>query len=228
MNYQEYFNEHLVSILDKYSLPGQHVGTDLVSLMKKSDTKELIIPLLGMQGMGKSTLNAILGEDIMPYNAKETTCAPVEIKFGEKEEGRVYFEEGSSPVTVHTKEDLHEYVDNDSNSGNYKHVERVVLYRNNELLKSGLTLVDLPGVGSLTRVNEETTKRYIQNLCTAIFVIPTVPTIRRTGYVHQKRVVSVPDGYFRPKQMGGRNRLSGGRKCSIQLYDTKTNCRAAQ
>ena len=191
MNYQEYFNEHLVSILDKYSLPGQHVGTDLVSLLKKSDTKELIIPLLGMQGMGKSTLiNAILGEDIMPNEADETTCAPVEIKYGEKEEGRVYFEDGSSPVTVHTKEELHVYVDNNSNSGNYKHVERVVLFRNNELLKSGLTLVDLPGVGSLTRVNEETTKRYIQNLCTAIFVIPTVPTIRRTEAMFIKSVWS--------------------------------------
>lgn len=210
MNYQEHLNEHLISILDKYSLPGQLVGTDLVSLMKKSDTKELIIPLLGMQGMGKSTLiNAILGEDIMPYNAKETTCAPVEIKFGEKEEGRVYFEEGSSPVTVHTKEDLHEYVDNDSNSGNYKHVERVVLYRNNELLKSGLTLVDLPGVGSLTRVNEETTKRYIQNLCTAIFVIPTVPTIRRTEAMFIKSVWSqFPTAIFVQNRWAGETDLA--------------------
>lgn len=41
-----------------------------------------------------------------------------------------------------------------------------------------MVIVDLPGVGSLTKENENTTRRYVENLCSAIFVIPTVPTIR--------------------------------------------------
>lgn len=85
---------------------------------------------------------------------------------------------------------MYEYVDNNSNPGNEKQVSRIVLYRKNDLLAKGLTIVDLPGVGSLTRANEETTNRYIKNLCTAIFVIPTVPTIRKTEAMFIKSVWS--------------------------------------
>ena len=58
-------------------------------------------------------------------------------------------------------------------------MSHIVLYRPADILKSGMVLVDLPGVGSLTAENTETTMRYINNLCTAIFAIPTNPTIRR-------------------------------------------------
>ena len=168
-----------INILDKYSICEQRIGTDLKEIYDKSKNRELIIPVLGMQGMGKSTLiNAILKEDIMPSEADETTCVPVEIKYGENEHADVFFIDRNRKEIIHRKDELQKYVDNNYNNGNEKQISRIVLYRKNELLKKGLTLVDLPGVGSLTKVNEETTKRYIQNLCTAIFVIPTVPTIR--------------------------------------------------
>ena len=168
-----------INILDKYSIGEQRIGTDLKEIYDKSKNRELIIPVLGMQGMGKSTLiNAILKEDIMPSEADETTCVPVEIKYGENEHADVFFIDRNRKEIIHRKDELQKYVDNNYNNGNEKQISRIVLYRKNELLKKGLTLVDLPGVGSLTKVNEETTKRYIQNLCTAIFVIPTVPTIR--------------------------------------------------
>ena len=59
-------------------------------------------------------------------------------------------------------------------------MSHIVLETPCELLKTGLVIVDLPGVGSLTQNNHETTMKYIRQLCTAIFVIPTVPTIRRS------------------------------------------------
>ena len=191
MTIQQFVDEKLVRILDKYSIPGQEVGSSLKEAIFRSDNKELIIPVLGMQGMGKSTLiNAILKEDIMPSEADETTCVPVEVKYGETELAEVYFISNTKKEIVHTKKELYEYVDNNFNPGNEKHVSRIVLYRKNNLLKNGLTIVDLPGVGSLTRANEETTNRYIQNLCTAIFVIPTVPTIRKTEAMFIKSVWS--------------------------------------
>lgn len=191
MTIQQFVNEELVKVLDKYSVPGQEVGTSLNEAVLRSDNKELIIPVLGMQGMGKSTLiNAILKEDIMPSEADETTCVPVEVKYGTIEQAEVFFSSNTSAKIVHTKNELHEYVDNNFNPGNEKQVSRIVLYRNNELLAKGLTIVDLPGVGSLTRANEETTNRYIKNLCTAIFVIPTVPTIRKTEAMFIKSVWS--------------------------------------
>ena len=109
MTIQQFVDEKLVRILDKYSIPGQEVGSSLKEAIFRSDNKELIIPVLGMQGMGKSTLiNAILKEDIMPSEADETTCVPVEVKYGETELAEVYFISNTKKEIVHTKKELYE------------------------------------------------------------------------------------------------------------------------
>lgn len=179
MKLSEILDKKLVDFLDRYSDTQESVGTNLLYVVKKMDNAEVIIPVLGMQGMGKSTLiNGLLKENILPNDADETTCVPVEVKFGTKECALVHFFDKSNTIAVRTREELNEYVDNNYNPANEKRVARIELFRNNEMLKNGMVIVDLPGVGSLTKENENTTKRYVENLCSAIFVIPTVPTIR--------------------------------------------------
>lgn len=179
-------DNELFSLAEKYSDNADAVKS-FTAMIKSVQTKEIIIPVLGMQGMGKSTLiNGILGENILPNEADETTCVPVEVKFGEDEHADVFFKNNSPSKRVFTNDELAMYVDNNYNPANEKQVSHIVLYRKNELLKSGLIIVDLPGIGSLTAANEETTNRYIENLCTAIFVIPTNPTIRRREAVFIK------------------------------------------
>ena len=77
-------------------------------------------------------------------------------------------------------DEINKYVDNNYNPGNEKKASHIVLFRNIELLKTGIVLVDLPGVGSMTTSNQETTTRYIKNLYSAIFVIRVNPPITRT------------------------------------------------
>lgn len=175
------FDEHLKDCLGRYSTPTQQFAEMYHAVVDRSESaKESLIPVLGMQGMGKSTLiNGLLKANILPNDADETTCVPVEISYGDKEYGEVLFTNHKNSVIVHTREELNAYVDNNENTANKKGVECIKLYRKAEILKSGLTLVDLPGVGSITLENERTTHRYIKNVATAIFVIPTVPTIRR-------------------------------------------------
>lgn len=179
MKLKDFFDKKLVDFLDCYSDIQESMGTNLLNVIKNSEKSEIIIPVLGMQGMGKSTLiNGLLGENILPNDADETTCVPVEVKFGENEYAKVHFFDNSNVITIHTREELNEYVDNNYNPANKKHVANIELFRKNPLLSNGVVIVDLPGVGSLTKENENTTKRYVENLCSAIFVIPTVPTIR--------------------------------------------------
>lgn len=179
MKIKEIFDQKLVEFLDRYSDTQEAVGTNLLHIIQNMDNAEVIIPVLGMQGMGKSTLiNGLLKENILPNDADETTCVPVEVKFGANECAIVHFFDKDGTITVHTREELNEYVDNNYNPANEKHVARIELFRQNDMLKNGMVVVDLPGVGSLTKENENTTKRYVENLCSAIFVIPTVPTIR--------------------------------------------------
>lgn len=175
----DFFDEKLVDLLNRYSDTQESVGTNLLNVIKNSGKSEVIIPVLGMQGMGKSTLiNGLLEDNILPNDADETTCVPVEVKFGANECAKVHFFDKTNVITIHTREELNEYVDNNYNPGNEKRVANIELFRNNPLLSNGMVIVDLPGVGSLTKENENTTKRYVENLCSAIFVIPTVPTIR--------------------------------------------------
>ncbi|MDY4544525.1 MAG: dynamin family protein, partial [Bacilli bacterium] len=179
-------DKKLFSLMDKYS-ENMKIGENLKSIILNSKNAEIIIPVLGMQGMGKSTLiNAFLSENILPNDADETTCVPVEVKYGIEEKAIIYFNDSNKTKEVNTREELNEYVDNMYNKANEKNVSHIVLYRNVQMLKNGITIVDLPGVGSLTKNNEKTTLRYVKNLCSAIFVIPTTPTIRRTEEIFIK------------------------------------------
>lgn len=184
-------NQELIKIIDKYSNGNRPLGSLIREIAVNSENSEMIVPVLGMQGMGKSTLiNAMLAEDILPSDADETTCVPVEIKYGEDEQAIIFFNDRSEQTIVHKKEELQPYVDNVENPANCKGVSHIILYRKNELLKNGLTIVDLPGIGSLTAENEKTTQRYIRNLCTAVFVIPVNPTLRRKEITFIKSIWS--------------------------------------
>lgn len=176
----DFVTSELKECLNRNSRPGTELGNDLEKLFSTARKSEMLLPVVGTQGMGKSTLiNAILGEDILPNAADETTCVPVEVAYGEKEYAEVFFRNSEKRLEVKTKSELNAFVDNNENPANEKGVEHIRLYRNREILKSGLIVVDLPGVGSITAANEDTTKRYIENVRCAIFVIPTVPVIRR-------------------------------------------------
>ncbi len=159
INYKEYFN-HFIENLDK---------------------KEIIVPVLGIQGAGKSSfLNSILMEDnILPTDVDETTCVPVEVRYGENvNEAIVYYFNGNKE-SIHVK-DLEKYVHNDFNAGNNLRVSKIVLHNESDVLKDNIILVDLPGVGSLTPENQRTTLEYVNKLVAGIFLIRTNPPITRS------------------------------------------------
>ena len=114
MKIEQLFDQKLADFLDAYSDTKESLGSGILKSIKNSKRSELIIPVLGMQGMGKSTLiNGLLEENILPNDADETTCVPVEVKFGTTECAIVHFFDKKNEIIVHTREELNEYVDND-------------------------------------------------------------------------------------------------------------------
>ncbi len=185
----KYYKKDILGIMIRNA--GDTPGSVIETMARNIKNPQIIVPVLGMQGIGKSTLiNGLLKENILPNEADETTCVPVEIKYGSEKNAKVYFKNGTSQTVPRTIESIASFVDNNNNQGNEKSVRRIELFSESPVLKNGLTIVDLPGVGSLTAQNEETTNKYIENLCTAIFVIPTIPTIRKQEVVFIKSVWS--------------------------------------
>lgn len=175
-------NSNLIEALNKYVRSEGEVpagGDNVRRLYENLQNPEMLVPVLGLQGVGKSTLiNGILKENVMPNEADETTCIPVEVRFATEASVQIHFANGK--IKSITDSEICQYVDNNYNRGNEKQVSHIVIYRNIELLRSGIVLVDLPGVGSMTVSNQETTKRYIKDLYSAIFVIRVNPPITRT------------------------------------------------
>jgi hypothetical protein len=159
INYKEHFN-HFIENINK---------------------KEIIVPVLGIQGSGKSSfLNSILMEEnILPTDVDETTCVPVEVRYGENTDEAIIYYLNGNKENIHIKY-LDKYVHNDYNRANNLQVSKIVLYNKSDVLKDNIVLVDLPGVGSLTPENQKTTLEYVNKLVVGIFMIRTNPPITRT------------------------------------------------
>ena len=168
-------DKKLLNILSEHSTQDNNYVEEIRKLKQNTIQNDIIIPVIGIQGVGKSTLlNAIIGEEILPNEADETTCVPVEIRYAQNDSAEVHFTDGTVNKRLRTKDDLSVYVDNNNNPGNEKNVNKIIVYRNYPILKTGLVFVDLPGVGSLTQSNEKTTRDYLQKMCVAMFIIPSV------------------------------------------------------
>ncbi|HCW52988.1 MAG TPA: dynamin family protein [Clostridium sp.] len=171
-------------LLEKY-MNSESAGIDYKNYFKhfveNMNKSEIIILVLVIQGAGKSSfLNSILmDENILPTDVDETTCVPVEVRFGsDTTRAEVYFK-SRNMEEIHIN-DLEKYVHNDYNPANEIGVSKIVIYNNSEILKDNIVLVDLPGVGSLTPENQKTTLDYVNKLVAGIFMIRTNPPITRT------------------------------------------------
>lgn len=177
-------DERFNRLLEKY-LSSESQGIDYKEYFKhfteNLNRKEIIVPVLGIQGAGKSSfLNSILMEDnILPTDVDETTCVPVEVRYGDNVNEAIIYYLNDHKETVNV-ENLEKYVHNDYNKANHLQVSKIVLYNKSEVLKDNIVLVDLPGVGSLTLENQRTTLEYINKLVAGIFIIRTNPPITRT------------------------------------------------
>ncbi len=144
----------------------------------------IIIPVLGVQGAGKSSLlNALLMDDIiLPVDSDETTCIPTEIIYANenKQDAEIIFEDGHTELVACSEAGLKPFVHQEENEDNKKGVNSIRVFRHSSLLENGVILVDLPGVGSLTESNIKITMSYLEKSISAIFLLRTIPPITRS------------------------------------------------
>lgn len=166
-------DKKLLAVFDTHldSKTSESLSNNLETLKKN----EFIVPVLGVQGVGKSSfLNALLLDNaILPVAAAETTCIPTEIRYSPNpsKNASVYYENGKVEKVLAHESELKNYIDNEININNDLKIRKVVVESNAELLKNGLVLVDLPGTGSLTFENEKRAFDYIDNSSGCILLV---------------------------------------------------------
>jgi Dynamin family len=127
---------------------------------------------------GKSSLlNALTDRPgLFPVNVSVTTCAVSTLQWGPDEGAIVYFAEDvgdpartAEPVSISLAEAA-DYVTEQGNPHNIKNVARIEMRAPVPLLKSGLVLVDTPGLGSINPEHTTATHAYVPNADAILFV----------------------------------------------------------
>ncbi|GED30268.1 dynamin family protein [Brevibacillus centrosporus] len=197
-------DERLIHAI-RHILPGESVKSafdqSLASRKQSVTAQKFVIAVLGIQGAGKSSLlNAlVVGDDILPVEADETTCIPVEIHKSAdgSHRGIVHYKDGRTESVAVEREALNRFVNHECNPDNALGVHHIELHIHSHLLRPDVVFVDLPGVASLSSANQETTMKYIMSCSGAIFLLRTIPPITRIESLFLKAVwPQISNAYF--------------------------------
>ena len=118
------------------------------------DQRAISVAIVGEFKRGKSTMvNALLQTAVCPVDADEVTVVPTIVRYGETPGATAYFEGAgengeprSEPVPI---EDVGQWVSETGNPGNRRGLRTVEVRLPRRFLRTGLCLIDTPGVGGL-------------------------------------------------------------------------------
>jgi GTP-binding protein EngB required for normal cell division len=134
-----------------------------------------LVACVGQFKRGKSTLlNALLGEPLLPTGVVPVTAAITIVRKGPRG-ARILFDGGREQAI--RVEDLAQYVSEQHNPGNRKHVRAVEVFAQSPILDHGLCLVDTPGLGSSTEASDSITREFLPQVDVALIVTGADPPL---------------------------------------------------
>lgn len=152
------------------------VAGDATALSQRVGEGRFFTACVGQFKRGKSTLlNALVGHPVLPTGVVPITSAVTVLRHGSRLAGRVQFLDGRSadvPIS-----DLALYVSEEHNPENRKGVAVVEAFVPAPLLRSGLCLVDTPGIGSVFSSNTQATRAFVPHVDAALIVVGADPPI---------------------------------------------------
>lgn len=148
----------------------------LDELRQKLVTGDFYLAVLGLFKRGKSTLiNALLQSEVLPVGVVPVTSVITLLRYGEEPVADVSFVSGAAQAIE--LQELPEYITEKGNPGNAKGVREVEVRVPSAILKSGVTIIDTPGVGSTYLGGTQTTYQFLERADACIFTLAVDPPI---------------------------------------------------
>ena len=144
--------------VEEHGLVEFRAALNLILERMESDWFE--IALFGRVSSGKSSLlNHVLGSEVLPVGVTPVTALPTRLLYGAQAELSVEY--GDRPQELLPVTRLVDFVSEQGNPGNRRHVSRVDVYLPAPRLRGGICFVDTPGIGSLAGVGTEEALAYL-------------------------------------------------------------------
>jgi len=145
-------------------------------VIERLESSRFETAVFGRVSSGKSSLlNYILRTDALPVGVTPVTAIPTRVEFGSRPQARIWFAEAEQIVTE--LQELTQYVTEQSNPGNTRHVTRIQVELPADRLKEGITFVDTPGLGSLARYGEMESLAYLPRCDLGIVLVDASSTL---------------------------------------------------
>jgi GTP-binding protein EngB required for normal cell division len=148
----------------------------LSMILDRLEDNSFEIAMFGRVSSGKSSLlNAILETDVLPVGVTPITAVPTRLAYAESPSANVWFA-NRSPERYEISL-LPEFVAEQRNPGNEKHVTRIVVQLGSPRLRDGITFVDTPGLGSLATRGAAETLAYLPRCDLGVVLIDAGSTL---------------------------------------------------
>jgi GTP-binding protein EngB required for normal cell division len=133
--------------------------------------------MFGRVSSGKSSLlNHMLQNEVLPVGVTPITALPTRLVFGETPAIQVWYADNRASETFDISR-LSEFVVEEHNPGNVKHVSRVVVQFPSTVLRDGIVFVDTPGLGSLATSGAAETLAYLPRCDLGVVLIDAGSTL---------------------------------------------------
>lgn len=164
----------LESVISEHGLV--EFRSTLSMIIDRLEDNSFEIAIFGRVSSGKSSLlNAILGTDVLPVGVIPITAVPTRLVYGDSPMVHVWFA-NRTPEQFDISQ-LPQFVAEQLNRGNEKHVTRIVVRVPSARLKEGIAFVDTPGLGSLDTRGAAETLAYLPRCDLGVVLIDAGSTL---------------------------------------------------
>jgi GTP-binding protein EngB required for normal cell division len=166
--------KRLESIISEHGLVEYRSTVSMI--LDRLEDNSFEIAIFGRVSSGKSSLlNAILETNVLPVGVTPITAVPTRLVYGQSPAVYVWFA-NRTPEQFDISQ-LPDFVAEQLNRGNEKHVTRIVVQLPSSRLRKGIAFVDTPGLGSLATRGAAETLAYLPRCDLGVVLIDAGSTL---------------------------------------------------